>query len=102
MKKILLPFGCLIIIAAMAGCVRTYTTVMDRVDVEVAGNQGVIYGPKPEAYTVENSTREILNVDIELPMPREVKAALKPKPSGQQSTPDRDVTGNAGVVSGTE
>lgn len=66
MKKNLVILCCLALVA-MAGCSRAYIATMDRVDIEVAGNQGVIYGPTPAPHRVENSTREVYSVDIELP-----------------------------------
>lgn len=98
MRKTLSVLCCLILIAAISGCtsvsVRKFTR--DRVDTEVSGNQGVIYGPTPAPHKVE-SKREFYAVDIELPTMGEVKETLKKK-SQQPAQQDKGVWGNAGNV----
>lgn len=101
MKKVLVVMCCVAVVAAMAGCggVRTYVATKDRVDVEVAGNQGIIYGPSPAPHRVANPTRDVITTDIELPTTGEVHAAIKKEPSAAP-TPDKGVQeGNAGEVS---
>ena len=102
MKKVLVVMCCVAIVAAMAGCggVRTYVVTRDRVDVEVAGNQGVIYGPAPAPHKVANSTRDIITTDVELPTTSEVYTAIKKEEPASTSAPDKGVQeGNAGTVS---
>lgn len=67
MKKVLLAAGALVLTASVVGCSRAYIVTKDRVDIEVAGNQGVIYGPTPAPHKVANPTRDIYTVDVELP-----------------------------------
>lgn len=98
MRKDLLVMGCLVLVLAVAGCTRVYKATRDRVDIEVAGNQGVIYGPRPAAHQVANPTREIIGVDVELPTAEEIKEAIQEK-STKKKTPDIAVEGNVGVVS---
>ena len=60
-------FLVLFLAVAVVGCSRSYICTKDRVDIEVAGNQGVIYGPTPAPYKVANPTRDIYTIDVELP-----------------------------------
>jgi len=99
MKKSLLIAVCLILIAGVTGCVRTYTITKDRVDLEVAGNQGVIYGTPPAPHKVESATRDIYAIDIELPTGEEIRKSFTKTPRNSQSgAQDKDVSGNAGMV----
>jgi hypothetical protein len=100
MRKILCMFCCLALMMTMIGCVRTYTFTRDRVDANVAGNQGVIYGPTPAPHTVENTQRTIYGIDVELPTRDEIKGAFTRK--GQKDAPDKSTGGNAGMVSQPE
>ncbi|MDD5449940.1 MAG: hypothetical protein PHO42_05015 [Candidatus Omnitrophica bacterium] len=77
MKKGLFVMCALILVIAMAGCVRTYKFTKERVDTDVSGNQGVIYGPAPAPHTVESPNREMIGVDIELPTLKELETQPK-------------------------
>ena len=98
MRKVI--FCCLLLVMfSVSGCVvRTYTTQMDRVDQEVYGNGGYIMGTRPYAGgdTTEGkrTTREIYNVEIELPSRymTDQEAKLKGKAT------DKDLYGNRGNV----
>ena len=100
MRKVI--FCCfLLVMFSVSGCVvRTYTTQMDRVDQEVYGNGGYIMGTRPYAGgdTTEGkrTTREIYNVEIELPSRymTDQEAKLKGKAT------DKDLYGNRGYVQG--
>jgi hypothetical protein len=79
MRKVIFAVAFLFLVVCAVGCSRTYIATKDRVDIEVAGNQGVIYGPAPAPHRVANPTRDIYSVDIELPtMSPEKKAAAAP------------------------
>ena len=101
MKKILVVLVALNFVIMAAGCtsISVKKESKERVDIEVAGNQGVIYGPVPAPHKVEG-TRDIIAVDVELPTYQEVKASVKKEavevPAPKQ---DKGATGNAGTVS---
>ncbi|MCX5716306.1 MAG: hypothetical protein NTV07_05585 [Candidatus Omnitrophica bacterium] len=101
MNKSLVMLVALSFVIAAAGCtsVSVKKESIERVDVEVAGNQGVIYGPVPAPHKVEGS-REIIAVDVELPTYQEVKTSVKKevveKPAPKE---DNGATGNAGTIS---
>lgn len=79
MRKVIFAVLAMFLVVAAVGCTRAYVATKDRVDIEVAGNQGVIYGPAPAPHRVANPTRDVYSVDIELPtMSHEKKAAAAP------------------------
>ncbi|MBI4336119.1 MAG: hypothetical protein HY589_05635 [Candidatus Omnitrophica bacterium] len=100
MRKCLFVVCGAIFILTSAGCVRTHVVTKERVDIDVAGNQGVIYGAPPAAHKVQNPTRDIYAIDVELPTAEEIKASGKKRPGAERGVEDKAVTGNAGVVSG--
>jgi len=86
----------------VSGCVvRTYTVERDRVDQAVYGNKGFIMGTAPAATNTDTEqvkkTREIYNVEVELPSSyrttKEEKARYRNK--------DKELYGNRGYVSGS-
>jgi|GEM_PF-4267639 hypothetical protein len=95
MKKVLVVMCCVAIVAAMAGCggIRTYVTTKDRVDIEVAGNQGVIFGPAPAPHKVADPTRDIITTDVELPTTAEVNTAIRKEEPAATTTADTGATG---------
>lgn len=100
MKRRLFVLASLVLILAMAGCVRTYVATKERVDTDVSGNQGVIYGPSPAPHKVEVPTRDIYSIDVELPTMGEVKESVQKKEAEPKAvTPDKGLSGNAGMVS---
>jgi len=77
----------------VSGCViRTYTAQMDRVDQELYGNRGVIMGTPPSAEETAQvrKTREIYNIEIELPSGYRTNQEMK----------DKELYGNRGYVQG--
>ena len=92
MKNLIL---CCILLAVfvMSGCVmRTYTVEMDRVDQEISGNRGVIMGTPPAVEeTQTRKTREIYNVEVELPSGYRTAQEIK----------DKELYGNRGYVQGS-
>jgi len=86
----------LALVISIVGCTapKVYTVTKERVDIEVTGNQGVIYGPTPAPHRVRKTTREVITIDLELPTADEVKTAVERKPST-----DKKIWGNAGVIS---
>ena len=60
----------LMISALIAGCssVKTYTFKRDRVDQDMEGNRGYIKGTPPPAESRENLKREMIGVDVEIPI----------------------------------
>ncbi len=75
-------FSLLLTAFLMSGCViRTIPYEVDRVDQEIKGNRGVIMGQVPPVSEPETrKTREMYNIEIELPMgPVETKPEPKKK-----------------------
>jgi len=87
----------------VSGCVtRTYTTHVERVDQEIYGNRGVIMGtPPPVEETDVKKTREIYNLEVEVP-------SLYKGSSGQKKVyreervrqEDKELYGNRGYLQG--
>lgn len=97
-KSELLGVGCLVlglaILISGCGSVKVYRCQKDRVDTDVSGNQGVIYGPTPAPHKVEGS-RDVMNMDVELPTVGGGKeaAAVEPRLSAPaQDTESRVVS----------
>ena len=83
MKKLMYVVGAFGLVMVISGCAaRSYIATKERVDIDVAGNQGVIYGPVPAPHKVANTDREVFTVDVELPTRGELGAAVK-KPASQ-------------------
>ena len=93
----------LLVMLIVSGCVvRTYTVERDRVDQEIYGNRGVIMGTPPavEEKSEARKTREIYNVEIEVPS---VYEAQTEKKTGyiKEETKDKDLYGNRGYIQGS-
>lgn len=90
MRNVIFVVLAMFLAVAVIGCSRACIVTKDRVDIEVAGNQGVIYGPTPAPHQVANPTRDIYSIDIELPtMSSEQKAAdanAQPSAAGEESS----------------
>lgn len=63
----------------LVGCIRVYKFKKERVDIDVTGNQGIIYGQTPPAHKVKTPMRELYGVDIELPTVEEIRQRIKKK-----------------------
>ncbi|MFH1406600.1 MAG: LysM peptidoglycan-binding domain-containing protein [Candidatus Omnitrophota bacterium] len=66
-----LPAGRQIVIVIVAslvlgGCMTAKKVVRERVDQQVSGNQGVIYGDVPPAMRPAKTTREYIQIDVDL------------------------------------
>ncbi len=90
MKKFTYILGILSVLAFAAGCTtpKLYVTTKERSDINVSGNQGVIYGKVPPAHTVEAKTRQICTLDLEIPTRDEVKKAIKKESPKQKELKD--------------
>lgn len=100
MRKGLLVLCSLILIITVTGCVRAYKFTKERVDADVSGNQGVIYGPTPAPHKVQSPSREMYGLDIELPMTDEVKSSIKKKgETPEQPAQVQGIEASAGPVS---
>jgi len=101
MNKVVCVICVGLLIVGAAGCAsKVYTVTKERVDINVAGNQGFIFGPPPAAHTVQNPNRNIINLDVELPTVGEGEE--QPQPQAEQPkqvAEDKGVSGNAGIVS---
>ncbi|MFA4991348.1 MAG: LysM peptidoglycan-binding domain-containing protein [Candidatus Omnitrophota bacterium] len=84
--------GVLLVMFCVSGCViRTSSHQADRVDQEIKGNRGVLVGtPPPVDETVERKTREVYDIEIELP-------SLYKKSTKSQ---DNELSGNRGYLKG--
>ncbi len=85
----------------VSGCVvRTYTVERDRVDQEIYGNRGVIMGTPPavEETSQVRKTREIYNVEIEVPSMYQPSSEKNTK--GIEKIKDKDLYGNRGYMQG--
>ena len=89
-RVFVMSFLVLSLTVAVVGCSRAYIATKDRVDIEVAGNQGVIYGPTPAPHKVANPTRDVYTIDVELPaVSAEKKAAganAQPSAASEESS----------------
>ena len=89
---------CILLVMFFAsGCViRTYTVERDRVDQEISGNRGVIMGTPPavEETTAVKKTREIYNVEVEVP------SAYRAPGEERTTNKDKDLYGNRGYMQG--
>jgi len=78
----------LVILAlALSGCVTARRAVRERVDQEAAGNQGVIHGQVPAPTRPEKSTREYVQVDVDLDemfRGRQKPVSAKPQSEGAE------------------
>jgi len=88
----------LLVMFIFSGCVmRTYTTEMDRVDQEISGNRGVIFGTPPaveeDAQVIK--TRTIYNVEVEVP------SSYRPQVRERIKTNDKELHGNRGYMQGS-
>ncbi|MDO8603354.1 MAG: LysM peptidoglycan-binding domain-containing protein [Candidatus Omnitrophota bacterium] len=87
----------LLVMFIFSGCVmRTYTTEMERVDQEIYGNRGVIFGTPPavEETTQAVRTRTIYNVEVEVP------SIYKPYTEKKAAIDDKELYGNRGYLQG--
>lgn len=99
MDKTMCVICCVVLAVAMAGCAtKIYTVTQDRADIQVAGNQGVIFGPVPAPYIVEKTQREVTNIDIEFPTMEEVQDFFDTKSQKRSKTEDTAIWGNAGDI----
>jgi len=78
----------LVVTLTLSGCITAKVVERERVDQEVAGNQGYLMGNAPSGTgQAEGGTRKFIKVDVEMP-----PYSLKEK------TPDKEVWGNQGYV----
>ena len=88
---------------SLTGCVTVKKVVRERVDQDVSGNQGFLQGKGVAPAKTGQTTREYVDIRVEIPTWGEVKKEL-PKPMARKSkrtTPgrDREVSGNQGFIS---
>jgi len=75
MRKFLLL---LIVLMVLSGCRYITTTVIEqeRVDQEISGNRGYIYGtPPPQYEDTSAKTRKYYHIEVEVPLPERKKDA---------------------------
>ena len=92
--KIVVCIGLLLI---MTGCLKRVEVVTrERLDQEMTGNRGVIYGAVPTAPSTSPPTREYLEWEIEIPT-YEIPIPL---PSWRREWHDKELWGNRGYLVG--
>jgi LysM repeat protein len=109
MKSMMAVFVVVTMIVTLAGCgLRTYVVEKERVDQNIAGNQGVLMGDTPPGREVtEPAKRSVFAVDVDLPAftgparPETGEEELEPARPWEK-TSDRDVWGNRGLVSSSD
>jgi len=90
----------LLVMFIFSGCVmRSYTTEVDRVDQEIYGNRGVVFGTPPavEEDTQARKTRTIYNLEVEVPSTYKPQAVERVKTG---KTSDKELYGNRGYMQG--
>jgi nucleoid-associated protein YgaU len=98
MKKGLFVVLASFVILSLAGCVTVDKVVRDRVDQDIAGNQGYLQGSPSTPTVAGPTTREYIDVKVEIPTWDELKK--QPDQSKKRRTEDRAVGGNKGYIGG--
>ena len=104
MRKVSILLVAGIFAVSLAGCVTVEKVTRERVDQGVSGNQGYLSGYSTEIKEPGPTTREYIDVKVEIPTWQEItEEAPKPKPRARQEyTVDKDVSGNQGYISGSK
>jgi phage tail protein X len=105
MKRFLILSAAIVLASSLTGCVTVRKVVRDRVDQEVAGNQGYLMGASEESYRQKPTEREYLDIRIEVPTWEEITApAVRYQEEGEKPAKKPDYTkqpaGNKGYLSG--
>ncbi len=105
MKRFLFLSAVIILASSLAGCVTVKKVVRDRVDQDVAGNQGYLMGAAEESYRQRPVEREYLDIRIEVPTWEEITApAVRYQEEGEKSVKEPEYkkppAGNRGYLSG--
>ncbi|MBN1404933.1 MAG: LysM peptidoglycan-binding domain-containing protein [Candidatus Omnitrophica bacterium] len=87
----------LLSVVMFSGCVTVEKVVRERVDQDVSGNKGYIKGTSYEAPAAKKTTREYIDVRVEMPTWAEITSKAKPY---QKKTKDSGMPseGNRGYV----
>lgn len=102
-KEILASVFCGVILGGLSGCtVRTYSLTKDRIDQDLSGNRGFIFGSAPKEAGERKATRTTRVVEVELNAPIKFeKKTTKPMITPQQGGgADKTVWGNKGYITG--
>lgn len=96
-KKLLEIFLGLVLLFVLTGCLRKVEVVTrERLDQELTGNRGVLYGSVPTTPSQASPTREYVEWDIEVPT-YEVSVRI---PEWRRRTEDKALWGNQGYLTG--
>ncbi len=104
MKRIFFLLLTTMVLATLTGCVTVKKVVRERVDQDVAGNQGYLKGSGDTSTQSRTAQREYIDIRVEFPTWEEinVKSDKKDKRSKVSSrkkiTSDTDSTGNMGYL----
>jgi len=107
MKKFFWILCCIIICIRLAGCsgwlVRTSTSRQPRVDQEVSGNRGVVFGqPTSPAKEPTFTDRKVYKIEVEIPSAGKKGEPQAPKKGSALQAPKEDkvLRGNRGYIVG--
>lgn len=105
MKKILLVILIVFIGIQISGCagwlIRTSTSRQPRVDQEISGNRGFIFGePDSEPKEPTFTDRKIYRIEIEIPQLLKKKKSAPQRPSVRPPKEDKVLWGNRGYIFG--
>jgi len=104
MKKFGLLLVALFVSVSLAGCVTVKKVVRERVDQDIAGNQGYLQGESEVSDLERPTEREFIDIKVEIPTWTEFKKKMpkrKKKEVGEPRviTQDSNLSGNRGFVS---
>ena len=104
MKKLGILLVVLFVSVSLAGCVTVKKVVRERVDQDIAGNQGYLQGDSEVSDKDRPTEREFIDIKVEIPTWAEFKKKLpkrkeKEVVESRRITKDSNLSGNRGFVS---
>ena len=104
MKKLGILSVVLFVSVSLAGCVTVKKVVRERVDQDIAGNQGYLQGDSEVSDKDRPTEREFIDIKVEIPTWAEFKKKLpkrkeKEVVESRRITKDSNLSGNRGFVS---
>ncbi len=104
MKKLGILLVVLFVSVSLAGCVTVKKVVRERVDQDIAGNQGYLQGDSEVSDKDRPTEREFIDIKVEIPTWTEFKKKLpkrkeKEVVESRRITKDSNLSGNRGFVS---
>jgi len=104
MKKLGILLVVLFVSVSLAGCVTVKKVVRERVDQDIAGNQGYLQGETEVSDKARPTEREFIDIKVEIPTWAEFKKKMpkhkkKEVVESRTITQDTNLSGNRGFVS---